>query len=120
MEKTITVNIYYTGTNGNARAFAEKMESGGTADAIRAEKGNLRYEYFFPMGDSETVPGCRQAEAGRVFASLQSKLVTRTALPFLRLHSRSFLRSLCSLRNACGGALCNYNTNKKLEPCKEK
>ena len=52
----ITVkNIYYTGTNGNARAFAEEMESGGTADTIRAEKGNLRYEYFFPMGDSETV-----------------------------------------------------------------
>ena len=51
----ITVNIYYTGTNGNARAFAEEMESGGTAAKIRAEKGNLRYEYFFPMGDSETV-----------------------------------------------------------------
>ena len=55
MEKTITVNIYYTGTNGNARAFAEEMESGRTVAAIRAEKGNLLYEYFFPMGDGETV-----------------------------------------------------------------
>lgn len=51
----ITVNLYYTGTNGNARKFAEEMESSGTADLIRAEKGNVRYEYFFPMKDPETV-----------------------------------------------------------------
>ncbi len=51
----IVVNIYYTGTDGSARRFAEEMESGGTADAIRREKGNLRYEYFFPMADPETV-----------------------------------------------------------------
>mgnify|MGYP002626172722 CR=1 FL=1 len=51
----ITVNIYYTGKNGNARAFAEEMESSGTAAKIRAEKGNLRYEYFFPMNDSGSV-----------------------------------------------------------------
>ena len=51
----ITVNLYYTGTNGNARAFAEEMESSGIAEAIRAEKGNLRYEYFQPMKDPETV-----------------------------------------------------------------
>ena len=42
----ITVNLYYKGTNGNARAFAEEMEVSGIADAIRAEEGNLRYEYF--------------------------------------------------------------------------
>ena len=51
----ITVNLFYTGTNGNARKFAEEMESSGTADLIRAEKGNIRYEYFFPMKDPETV-----------------------------------------------------------------
>ena len=51
----ITVNLYYTGSNCNARKFAEEMESSGTADKIRAEKGNVRYEYFFPMNDSETV-----------------------------------------------------------------
>ena len=51
----ITVNLYYTGENGNARRFAEEMESSGTADKIRAEAGNVRYEYFFPMKDSETV-----------------------------------------------------------------
>ena len=51
----ITVNLYYTGINGNARRFAEEMEKGGTADKIRAEEGNVRYEYFYPMKDPETV-----------------------------------------------------------------
>ena len=51
----ITVNIYYTGTNGSARRFAEEMEAGGTAALIRAEEGNLRYEYFSPLNDPETV-----------------------------------------------------------------
>ncbi len=51
----ITVNLYYTGINGNAKKFAEEMEKSGTADKIRAEKGNVRYEYFCPMSDPETV-----------------------------------------------------------------
>ena len=51
----ITVNLYYTGTDGSARAFAEEMVSSGTVAAIRAEDGNVRYEYFFPMEDPETV-----------------------------------------------------------------
>lgn len=51
----IVVNLYYTGTNGAARRFAEEMVNSGTVAKIRAEKGNLRYEYFFPMEDSETV-----------------------------------------------------------------
>ena len=51
----ITVNLYYTGTNGSARAFAEEMVQSGVVTAIRAEDGNLRYEYFFPMNDPETV-----------------------------------------------------------------
>lgn len=52
---SITVNLYYTGTGGNARKFAEEMESSGIADAVRAEEGNEKYDYFFPMGDPETV-----------------------------------------------------------------
>lgn len=52
---SIVVNLYYTGTNGNARKFAEEMERSGTADLIRKESGNLRYAYFFPMDDPETV-----------------------------------------------------------------
>lgn len=51
----ITIHIYYRGANGNARKFAEEMTASGIADKIRAEKGNLRYAYFFPMADPETV-----------------------------------------------------------------
>ena len=51
----ITINIYYTGENGAARAFADEMVRSGLVAAIRAESGNLRYEYFFPMDDPETV-----------------------------------------------------------------
>lgn len=51
----ITVNLYYTGKNGAARAFAEEMEASGTAAAIRAEEGNIRYRYFQPLDDPETV-----------------------------------------------------------------
>ena len=51
----ITVNIYYSGTNGNARKFAEEMVATGIVAEVRAEEGNLRYEYFFPMEDPETV-----------------------------------------------------------------
>ncbi len=51
----ITVNLYYRGVNGAARAFVEEMESSGIADAIRAEEGNLRYQYFQPLDDPETV-----------------------------------------------------------------
>lgn len=51
----ITVNIYYCGQNGNARAFAKEMMESGLVDQIRKEEGNLRYEYFLPLEDPETV-----------------------------------------------------------------
>ena len=31
------------------------MVSSGTVEAVRAESGNLRYEYYFSMDDPETV-----------------------------------------------------------------
>lgn len=51
----ITVNIFYSGVNGNARKFAEEMVASGVVSNIRAEDGNMRYEYFFPMDNKETV-----------------------------------------------------------------
>lgn len=51
----ITVNLYYKGKNGAARKFAAEMESSGIAAAVRAEKGNLRYAYFQPLDDAETI-----------------------------------------------------------------
>ena len=47
----ITVNLRYTGKKGAAQAFAREMISSGTVEKIRAEKGNLRYEYYLPFGE---------------------------------------------------------------------
>ena len=52
---SLIVNIYYTGEGDNAKKFAEEMVSSGIVDRVRAEEGNERYEYFFPMYDSQTV-----------------------------------------------------------------
>ncbi len=52
---SLTINIYYTGKNGSARKFAEEMISSGIVDKIRKEEGNLKYDYFFPMNDNETI-----------------------------------------------------------------
>lgn len=51
----ITVNLYYTGENGNARKFAEEMVSSGTVELIKNEGGNLKYDYFLQMDDPNTV-----------------------------------------------------------------
>ena len=51
----VTINIYYSGADGNAKKFAEEMVSSGVVRDIRAEPGNLRYEYFFPMDRPDTV-----------------------------------------------------------------
>jgi quinol monooxygenase YgiN len=50
-----TINIYYTGSNGSAKKFAEEMISSGIVSEIRSKKGNLRYEYFSPLDDDETI-----------------------------------------------------------------
>ena len=51
----ITINIYYTGENGNARKFAEEMISSGVVRDVRAESGNIRYEYFSPIDREDTI-----------------------------------------------------------------
>lgn len=51
----ITVNIYYSGSNGSARAFAKEMIASGTVEKIRQEAGNEKYAYFYPAEDEETV-----------------------------------------------------------------
>ena len=52
---SIIVHLYYPGKDGNARKFAEEMTTRGVVDAVRAEEGNERYEYFFSIEDAETV-----------------------------------------------------------------
>ena len=47
--------LFLEGVPKNTKKFVEEMVSSGVVDRVRAEKGNLRYNYFFPMDDSETV-----------------------------------------------------------------
>ena len=52
---SFTINIYYKGENGSAKKFANEMISSGIVNEIRSKKGNLRYEYFEPLDDKETI-----------------------------------------------------------------
>ena len=51
----ITINIRYIGKNDNAIRFANEMIESGFVAQIRNEAGNLRYEYYFPMEDDNSV-----------------------------------------------------------------
>lgn len=57
---SFTVNIYYTGKNGSAKEFAREMTESGLINKIRAEEGNERYEYFFPLDDPRDRASDRQ------------------------------------------------------------
>ena len=51
---SITFNIYYSMKGDSARKFAQETLSGGVVDK-RAEKGNIKYGYFYPAYDEQTV-----------------------------------------------------------------
>ena len=51
----ITVNIYYKSKDGNALKFAKEMTEKGIVSQIRAKEGNLKYEYFIPLEDENTI-----------------------------------------------------------------
>ena len=48
----ITVNLRYNGKGNAALDFAKEMTESGTVAKIRAEKGNLRYEYYLPFDET--------------------------------------------------------------------
>ena len=76
----ITVNLYYKGVNGSARAFAEEMEKSGIAADIRKEPGNLRYQYFQPLDDPETVLLIDSwTDQAAIYAHHASPMMTRLA-----------------------------------------
>ncbi|MDE5758442.1 MAG: antibiotic biosynthesis monooxygenase [Allobaculum sp.] len=52
---SIVVNLYYTGENGSAQRFVQDMIQKGIVDRIRAQEGNLGYEYFLSLDDPETI-----------------------------------------------------------------
>lgn len=94
---SLIVNIYYTGKNGSARKFAEEMVSSGIVDRVRAEEGNERYEYFFPMDDSETV-------------MLVDRWKNQEALDIH--HKSEMMKEIAELRN-------KYNLSMKVEKFRE-
>lgn len=51
----LTILIRYKGKNGSAKKFVDEMISNGIVAQIRKEEGSLRYEYFFPSLEDETV-----------------------------------------------------------------
>lgn len=51
----ITIHIYYTGKNQDAKKFAKEMVDSGLVHAIRNEEGNLQYQYFYSIEDPETI-----------------------------------------------------------------
>ena len=52
---TITMQLYYTGSNGSAQLFVKQMEETGIATKIRQEPGNLAYHYYQSLADPETI-----------------------------------------------------------------
>lgn len=50
---SITINIYYKGPL--VKDFVKEMISSGIVDKIRKIEGNLRYEYFYPIEDDNTI-----------------------------------------------------------------
>lgn len=51
----LTVLIRYKGKEENVKRFVKEMVSLGIVDQIRNEEGNIRYEYFFPLEDPNSV-----------------------------------------------------------------
>ena len=43
---SLTINIYYTGKNGNAKKFAKEMMESGIVKRVRKEQGNEKYVYL--------------------------------------------------------------------------
>ena len=55
MDNNITFNIYYKSENGNAKKFAEEMIKSKIVDEIKSKKGNIKYDYFYPLNDENIV-----------------------------------------------------------------
>ena len=51
----VVVNVYYSGGNGAARRFADRVRSEGVLAEVRSEIGCERYEYYISSEDPERV-----------------------------------------------------------------
>ena len=83
----ITVNLYYKGANGSARAFVKEMEATGIAAAIRLEAGNLRYQYF-QLLDKEVKKMMNLQELLEYFSTSDTIGENKEAVDMMRFYSR--------------------------------
>ena len=51
----LILHVTYTPIEGKAQMFLDRVNAEGIAAASRAEEGNIRYDYFYPEGDSEKI-----------------------------------------------------------------
>jgi len=51
----ITIHIHYAGEGDAARRFAREMTDTGVVSRVRAEAGNLGYDYYLPLEDPRAV-----------------------------------------------------------------
>ena len=74
----ITIHIYYSGEKDHAVLFAQEMLSSGIVDEIRAEEGNLQYEYFLPLSrDGVVLLIDRWADQSALDAHHQSHMMSK-------------------------------------------
>lgn len=52
---SIVIHIRYTGEGDAARRFAREMTDTGVVSRIRAQAGNLGYDYYLPLEDPHTL-----------------------------------------------------------------
>lgn len=51
----LVVNIIYTGKDDNAKLFAKEMIESGLVAKIRNQEGNISYDYYQPMENSNSI-----------------------------------------------------------------
>lgn len=51
----LIVLLTYTGRGEAAKNFAQEMEANGIAATIRQRPGNLKYDYFQPLSQPESI-----------------------------------------------------------------
>ena len=53
--KTYMLTVTYTAKDGYAKQFVEDLEHSGVAQAVRAEDGCIRYDYYYSAKNENTV-----------------------------------------------------------------
>ena len=50
-----TIYVNFICHPGKREAFVERMKTEGVLEAVRAEDGCIRYDYFYPVGSDNTL-----------------------------------------------------------------